>query len=215
MTREEISSKIEELKAKKKAAEHNAVLYDLFQIAYKICLNSVYGFTGTKFSPVFNKDIAESVTLTGQNVIKEMVRFANGCLNKIGKESEAKEWVVAGDTDSVLGSSKISVNSKDMKIEDLFDLVKENGMVEVLENGSELAFPYGDTFVTDTLERKALVRNVMKHKVSKKLYKVEVNGNEPLVMTEDHSIMVERDGKIIECKPAEIKDTDFIIVKDE
>lgn len=95
MTRQEILDKIEELKKKRNEAKAKAKLQDVFQHSYKIFLNSVYGFTGTQFSPVFNKDIAESVTLTGQTVIKEMLNFTNKCLNRIGKTSEDSEWVVA------------------------------------------------------------------------------------------------------------------------
>jgi len=95
MKRDEIIKKIEELKKQKEKAEFDANLQDVFQHSYKIFLNSVYGFTGTKYSPVFNKDIAESVTLTGQNVIKEMVGFTNKCLNKLGNTDDSTGWVVA------------------------------------------------------------------------------------------------------------------------
>ena len=43
----------------------------------------------------------------------------------------------------------------------------------------------------------------------------QVPGKEKLMMTEDHSLIVVRDGKMIECKPLEVLDTDFIVVEDE
>ena len=208
MTKQEILDKIEELKKKKVKADFDAKLQDVFQHSFKIMLNSVYGFTGTEFSPVFSRDIAESVTLTGQSVIKEMVKFTNKCLNKIG-ENEG-EWVIAGDTDSVCGSSKIQVNDKDIEIEKAFELLKDR--LDILENGTEVAVP-NRVYLTDSLNGKANIKNISRHKVKKQMYSVEIPGHKPLILTEDHSIMVQRDGKIIECKPDEIRDTDYLIVK--
>jgi intein/homing endonuclease len=50
----------------------------------------------------------------------------------------------------------------------------------------------------------------MKHKVKKKFYKITVNGNE-IVLTEDHSLIVERDGKIISVKPQDVIEDDIFI----
>ena len=215
MTKQEILDKIEELKKKKAKAEFDAKLQDVFQHSFKIMLNSVYGFTGTKFSPVFSRDIAESVTLTGQKTIKEMVRFTNKCLDKIGGTEEGKEdWVIAGDTDSVLGKSKISLNGRYITIEDAFKKFRKQGHSEILENGTEVAIPAMNTYLTDSLDGKSSVRNISRHKVRKQMYSITVPGKDPLIMTEDHSIMVQRDGRIIECKPSDIKETDFLIVKE-
>ena len=58
--------------------------------ALKVVANSMYGLLGSPFSRYYDRDIAESVTLTGQLLIKETIRFA-----------ESKELrVIAGDTDS-------------------------------------------------------------------------------------------------------------------
>ena len=59
------------------------------------------------------------------------------------------------------------------------------------------------------LERSEL-KYVMKHRVKKNMYKLTV-GNKTVTMTEDHSLMVERDGEIIDIKPYEIQSTDKIV----
>jgi DNA polymerase elongation subunit (family B) len=44
--------------------------YKTIQDVYKIRLNSLYGFIGTKYSRFFNVDLSEAVTLTGQLILK-------------------------------------------------------------------------------------------------------------------------------------------------
>ena len=215
MTKQEIKEKIEELKKKRDEANFDAKIKEVFQLAFKLILNSVYGFTGTKYSPVFSKDLAESVTLTGQSTIKEMVRFTNKCLNVIGgvKEDEkAEDWVIAGDTDSVFGDAKINFNGKEIEIARAFEIVAERGEVEKLENGTEVAIP-NHSYSTDAENGKCCIKNISRHQVKKKMYSVEIPGHDKLVMTEDHSLIVERDGKLVECKPSEVRDTDFLVVK--
>ena len=38
-----------------------------------------------------------------------------------------------------------------------------------------------------------------------------MQGKDSLKITEDHSIMIYRDGQVIECKPNEIKNSDYLI----
>lgn len=211
-TKEELIKKIEKLKAEKEHHEALAKIQDVFQHSFKIYLNSVYGFTGTQFSPVFSQDIAEAVTLTGQATTKEMVRYTNAALNKIGKTDMGVLHVIAGDTDSVFSDAKITVNSSIKTIENLFNDIINDGSIDVLFNGTEVAIP-NSKIITESINGKTLIKNVSRHKVSKGQYKISIRNKEPLKITEDHSIIVYRNGKIIECKPNEIKNTDYLIVR--
>lgn len=93
---EELKNKIEKLKQKKHELEALAKMQDVFQHSYKIYLNSVYGFTGTQYSPVFSVDLAEAVTSTGRMTIQEMVRFTNKALVKIDNGGTGiEEYTVA------------------------------------------------------------------------------------------------------------------------
>jgi len=47
--------------------------YNTIQMVYKIRLNSLYGFVGTKYSRFYHTDLAETVTATGQYVIKSTI----------------------------------------------------------------------------------------------------------------------------------------------
>ncbi len=66
--------------------------YYLKQWNYKIILNSIYGFMGFKFSPIFNKVIAESIT-AGQ---RYMFNFQKDYF-----KDDEKMRIIYGDTDSV------------------------------------------------------------------------------------------------------------------
>jgi intein/homing endonuclease len=51
----------------------------------------------------------------------------------------------------------------------------------------------------------------MRHKTKKKIFQIELENGKSVKVTEDHSIMVDRDGFLLEVKPTEIKETDLII----
>ena len=83
--------------------------YDSVQYAYKINLNSLYGYMGNAYAPMGDDDIASSVTLTGQAVIKKSADlFVESLKNRHSdiSESELENSIVYGDTDSLLLSLK-------------------------------------------------------------------------------------------------------------
>ena len=213
-TKEELEKKIEELKKKKAELEVLVINQDNTQVAYKVFLNSVYGFTGTQYSPVFNKNVAEAVTLTGQKTIKEMVRFTNAELNKLNPDMKDEEWVIAGDTDSVSKDTLISVNGMKMSIEDAFMLVKSEGFIEKLQNGTEVAIPAKSINTGTLLLDNCKLKNISRHKVTKKRWKISVPGlDKPLYLTEDHSLIVKRNGEYCEVSPKDVKPTDILLVE--
>lgn len=136
MTREELIKKIEELKKEKSRLSDLANVQDLQQHAYKIFLNSAYGALGSAFYPCYDLDNAESVTLSGQAVTREMVNYTNKILNQLINNEVPDEFVVAGDTDSIyvkmdavikhlFGVDKVDWNNKETfeKIKDFVDNV--------------------------------------------------------------------------------------------
>jgi DNA polymerase elongation subunit (family B) len=213
MTKEELIAKINKLKRKRDELKNLSNVQDLKQHAFKIFLNSSYGALGSAFYPCFDLDNAEAVTLSGQSITREMVRYTNEFLNKLsGTENE--EYVVAGDTDSVSGYSKLIVNGKEYTIEKFFALlVLENNPVDILENGTQVVNVKNKKYLTQGLTGSKNIKNVSRHKVTKERWEVLIPGKERLSMTGDHSIIVYREGKIIECKPRDILPTDYLIVR--
>jgi intein/homing endonuclease len=140
-----------------------------------------------------------------------MVRYTNAALNKLGGTDNSVSHVVAGDTDSVSENSKIFVNDKLVSIKDLFNEILNDGSIDILQNGTEVAIA-NNKIETRSINGLTNIKNVSRHKVSKHQYKISIKNKDSLKITEDHSIMVYRNGEIIECKPNEIKNTDYLIV---
>lgn len=90
-----------------KGLSPNDSLYEVLngvQLAIKVSMNSIYGFTGAKYGRLPNKRIAAAVTACG----REMIAHSKKC---------AEEWydceVVYGDTDSVYVKFKSDLKGQD------------------------------------------------------------------------------------------------------
>ena len=53
---------------------------------------------------------------------------------------------------------------------------------------------------------------MMRHNTSKDLYEIETDGGNKVVVTADHSMMVMRNGELVECKPTELKSNDKVVI---
>lgn len=69
------------------------------QMAIKILLNSLFGAYAQEGFRFFNPDVAESITLTGQYILRSIERDIDIALNKRFKTTDVK-YMIAGDTDS-------------------------------------------------------------------------------------------------------------------
>lgn len=73
------------------------------QLVVKILINSAYGYTGNKKAPIGDDDIAASVTLTGQSVIKQagdlIQKYLKTQYNITDKQALEDSWIYS-DTDS-------------------------------------------------------------------------------------------------------------------
>lgn len=76
--------------------------FDTIQYAYKIHLNSLYGYMLNKYAPMGDEDIGTSVTLTGQAAVKQSMNiFLQYLQEERGFDlSQAMNAIVYGDTDS-------------------------------------------------------------------------------------------------------------------
>lgn len=229
---------IEELESIVEKCKASEDYWNTMQLSAKTFINSVYGVFGTSFFNLSNIDIAESITLQGQDLIKYSViklndyfknmwhtdyeghkRVSDIMINKYGytdfdreKFEELAKQPLSFETlqaygDSVVGNSEIMTDSGKMSIEDMFDevcdsdseskiRVKSNRKVYVLANG-----------VPELRE----INYVMRHKTDKKIYKIESENGKVVHATSDHSIIVCRDGAIIECKPEELSTFDELL----
>jgi DNA polymerase elongation subunit (family B) len=192
--------------------------FDTLQYTIKILLNSVYGTFANKFSSLMDIDNAMSITLTGQSV----ARAGSSILDDYAKRVYGVNESITkyGDTDSVVGETVIQTNIGSFPIEYLYDNFKNSKKFYTFK-GHEIIDIQDDhikvpTFDTNT--NKAVwgdVKNMIRHKVSKKKYRIVVDGKE-VIMTEDHGCMVLRDGDLIRIAPRDINIcTDEMITMNE
>lgn len=116
--------------------------------------------------------------------------------------------------DSILGDSVIKTNIGDMTIEDIYnscdsDSKRNDNSKEVVNcNLSSLNWT----------EKRGIhmskIKNVIRHKVSKKKWKMKVDGKE-LIVTNDHSLIVFRNGEKMEIKPSEYKKGDKVLILED
>lgn len=78
-----------------------AAKYEVYQMARKISLNSLYGAVGSSYFRYHSIRQAEAITVSGQLIIQKVKIATNAYLNALLKTSEPENFVVAGDTDSI------------------------------------------------------------------------------------------------------------------
>lgn len=188
---------------------------DMVQYSYKIQINSAYGALGAAFFPAGDTDVAASITATGKATVKKSYEIAKQFAVEQGVNPEkATSIVVGGDTDSVVGDTIINVNGKPITIADYYNSITPNyikcddinkNYIKCVDNG-DVALAYDNGVVQNK------IKHVMKHTIKKRMYKIKCNGKE-VIMTEDHSIIVNRNGKNISISPKDILKTDKLIIQ--
>jgi len=200
--RKEIQKQLKEAKN-----EEERQFYDKRQLVRKILLNSAYGALLNIHCRFYDIRIGQSTTLCGRQIVKHMGSHLNEQIT--GNYDHNGEAIIYGD--SVTGDTIIRTSDGDMSIADLFDRCIEHVKVGEKEYGV-----WNETkvlgFNSEYMEKIAAPLNcVMRHKTKKKLYKITTANGKTVTVTEDHSVMIDRDGFLIECKPTEILENDLII----
>lgn len=199
--------------------------YDSQQLVRKILINSCYGAMCSKYFHYFDLDNASEITLGGRTVIQ----YIAGCINEYFSKDfiqQSKKYypdssLVVGDisenivkiidTDSVVGSSVIKTNIGDISIADIYERFSENN----IEISSENFVANVHSLFTNSISEEKMLENkkinmIKKHKVKKRMYKI-THGGDRVIVTEDHSIIIERGGILINCSPKNIVQGDKII----
>ena len=179
------------------------------QMAVKILMNSLFGAMASPYFRFFDTRMAEGITLTGQLAIQWTANEINNFLNK-ACQTQNKDYIIY----CVDGSTEIYVNGKKIKIAEFYEQCNTTETVVNNKRIKKIA-PFGyktKSFnVKDkTIEEDKTITNVIKSKVKKKMYKVKCKGKE-IICSEDHRILVSRDGNIIEVFPDQLQKTDLLI----
>ena len=222
----EAEQKVEELKAKNEDYsdwKSKAEGYEVTQVAMKTMANSLYGLLSMVSNPFAGHPeyFSNAVTSSGQVADISCGIFSNNLIKQVnqklstplkGKGTLGLDWIAQKDTDSVVGDTEIIVNNQRITIEEYFNSKCKD------KTSERLVIPVkGDVSlsVNDKLEKENKnIKYVMRHKTTKRLFKIKVNGKE-VILTEDESMVVLRDGKLERVKPTELRKGDGIITNDQ
>lgn len=202
---------VEELQEFYDICQYNEEFYHTQQLVEKIMINSLYGAVGKEFFPLFNLEMARAITGNGRYLVKNTANMIEEKLQ--GLLPSDSKYIVYGDTDSVVSDTIINTNNGNIAIGELYDSI--DGNIVVTKSNSYVKTP--SEYIESLSVNKDLkieskkIKYIMKHKVNKRMFKVKCNGKE-VTITEDHSIMVVRNGALIECKPADIIKGDKLII---
>lgn len=136
--RQEIKKQLKKLKKQYSTLDKNSTeakqvkltidQLDAKQLCIKVFINSIYGYFGNKNAPFGDDDIASSITLTGQSVIKQsnelLKQFIKGKVDTISEE-ELNKCIIYNDTDSSYVSIKPLFLDGKIKFADGSNLTKE------------------------------------------------------------------------------------------
>ena len=205
----------EELLKMLENAEQQAQTYHVSQLVKKVLLNSLYGALGNEHFLLYTNEMARSITLMGQCLINKAAIEKNRFISKMLKEEVVKDRRTYSDTDSCLSDTLISVNGRKETIEDFYNS-SEGEEVETIFGKYAKELPKG-RYKTLSIDENDLTKvkeidilHAVKHKTPKRMWKVKVDGKE-VVITEDHSIMILRDGYLMRGSVKDLREGDEIL----
>ena len=119
--------------------------------------------------------------------------------------------ILIHNTDSITGDSIIHTSEGDKTIEQMFNENYNNNLFHT-HKGHELVSTSDKVLNWDNNLYYGDVKYIMRHKVSKPKWKLRTKDGHEIVVTNDHSMIVFRDGEKLEVKPYEILSTDKILI---
>lgn len=181
--------------------------WDKRQLVKKINLNSLYGALLQSGCRFFDKRLGQSTTLTGRQIAKHMAAKVNEIVT--GEYNHVGKAIIYGD--SVTGDTLVRTDQGIVPISQMYDECVEHCISKGKEYG---LITQAKVIGFNSFEMEPIVSNVdyvMRHKTKKKLYKITTANGKSVTVTEDHSVMIDRNGFLLEVKPTEIQPSDGII----
>lgn len=205
----------EELLKMLENAEQQAQTYHISQLVKKVLLNSLYGALGNEHFLLYTNEMARSITLMGQCLINKAAIEKNRFISKMLKEECMKDRRCYSDTDTNFATTQIHINGNKQMIGEFYETSKGEEYETVLGKYiKELPKGKYKTLSIDEEEltkvKEVDVLHAVKHKTPKRMWKVKVDGKE-VIITEDHSIMILRDGYLMRGSVKDLREGDELL----
>lgn len=222
--------KLIELRKKAEVLKGEIDYYNALQNALKLVLNGSYGAFTTQYFVLYNQYIGASITAQGRELTKTMDKVNEDYwYNKWHLDTETHKKLsiknvkpfkkatdpvsIYADTDSVSSDSIIHTDRGKFTIEDLYIACLNYGSAGNTVKGHEsMNCPFGILNYKDGDLEYTNAKRIIRHKVSKPKWKLKTKSGKEVIVTNDHSMIVFRDGIQLEVKPSEILKTDKILV---
>ena len=139
------------------------------------------------------------------------------CIRNVTPITKDEVATVYGDTDSAAGSSLVRLENENLSIEDWYNknIINGSGGTTLVGHESVLT----DDKILNYEKNRGLyfaqVKRIIRHKVKKAKWVLRTKSGKEITVTNDHSMIVFRDGVQIEVKPSEILKSDKILVLKE
>lgn len=178
------------------------------QLAQKVTMNSIYGFTGADKGIFPLKPIAASVTATGRKMIKATSAMATeryGAITVYGDSIPGYQEITIKKDNVYTQSIENFAESVDKEWEEYRGFkINEKDINNKLHKNIE-----GLGYLTYTHKGYQPIKKIIKHDTTKKLYKItakDANGKlHSVVVTEGHSL-IDVNGKLLQADQAKIGD---------
>ncbi len=212
------TEELEKLLAEK---ESLAKRYYNMEQSVKLTLNSIYGAFGNQHFYFYNINLAETITLQGQDAILYTEALINKYFHEtwhtdtelhasMGIKVTGKVLKPIGvyiDTDSIQKEAKIKTDKGEFSVEEWYNINIKNGSggetmtghESVLTNDKILNFNDSELYYAN-------VKRIIRHKVKKDKWKLKTKSGKEIDVTGDHSLIVFRKGdkKIIKARDINI-----------
>lgn len=182
-------------------------LLDAKQLALKDMANSLYGYTGYMRARLYVMDVANSVTGYGRENIMKTKKIIEDTFHKT---------VTYGD--SITRDRFVTIMNKNgiIEIKNIEELFEENKNKADFARGKEFINLEGCKALTLNSNTKKTewmpIKQIIRHKAKKKIFRVNQKFGEAIV-TEDHSIITENNGKLGETKPQDMGNKEMVRVR--
>lgn len=193
----------------RKALENEKIFWNQRQQARKILLNSLYGALLNSSCRFYDERLGQTTTLTGRSIARHM----NAKINEVITDcyDYKGQSVVYADTDSEISTTIHQTNVGPMSVEGLFELCS----IKWADGEKEYATDDRLTTLTyDPRTNRALMKPfnyVYRHRVRKPKWRIRDEFGNEVIVTGDHSVMVERDGDLVEIKPRDLGLSDTLV----
>jgi len=192
-----LAARLEAKRAMKSASGDERRVLDAKQYALKILANSFYGYCGYARARLFRSEVANAITSYGRENIERTKAF-------VEKTFDAK--VIYGDSLTAERFVTVRDPNGSVRIKNIEELFLE-GQNRTTLGEKESSEPEGwCALAVDPVSMEPgwfPIKRAIRHRASKKIYRVGQKFGETRV-TEDHSLITEQNGALVETKPTEL-----------